>query len=217
MRGPDLPPVFVSALDEPNGHAMITPNVPTVNMTLLSAPILTTLIFQNTPTGRVIDPGVTSIDIYEDLPPTPDVTSLTGSSPYIATDSYGSLYVRRRLIGTVSPFGDGSAHIGLPGGVPIVLHLPDTTLSTAQSLPRWQREEMEFSPGETVSQMFPATLFSNVCGQCHGSVSGQQVDVSVQPDVLTQASVVTARTSPTVSIGLTPGSRGQPVGPPSSP
>ncbi len=217
VRPPPQTPVFVSSLDEPNGHTTVTPNTPTVDMTLLSVPILTTLMFQNTPTGRVIDPGVGSIDIYEDLPPTPDVTSLSGASPYITSDAYGPLYVRRRLLGTVDALSDGSARIELPGGVPLVLHLPTTKLSMTNGDPRWQREEMEFSPGEVVSQMFQPTFFSNVCGQCHGSVSGHQEDVSVQPDVLTQASVVAARTAPSVSVGLAVSSRGKPVGPPTSP
>jgi hypothetical protein len=217
VRGPNLPPVFQSSLDEPNGHTMVTPNSPTVDMTLLSVPLLTSLIFQNTPTGRVTDPGLTSVDIYEDLPPTPDVTSLSGSGPNITTDAYGPLYVRRRLLGTLDALTDGSAHVELPGGVPLVLHLPNTPTSMRSGDPRWQREEMEFSPGETVSQLFPPTFFSNVCGQCHGSVSGQQLDVSVQPDVLTQASIVAARGAPSVTLGVAQSSRGQPMGAPTSP
>jgi hypothetical protein len=152
------------------------------------------------------------------LPPTPDVTSLSSSSQYIQQDSYGSVYVRRRLIGTATPMSDGSAHVELPGGVPIVLHLPDTALSKMNNLPRWQREEVEFSPGETTNQTLPRTLFSNVCGQCHGSVSGKQLDVAVQPDILTQASVVLARGTAPAALGLTVGGRSSTiVGPPATP
>ena len=218
VRGPNLPAVFQSALDEPNGHTQVTPGVASVDLTLLDVGVLSSLIFQNTPTGRDIDPGVSSLDFYEELPPTPDVTSLSSSSAYITTDAYGSVYVRRRLIGTAQPLSDSSAHVTLPGGVPIVLHLPDTALSMKESLPRWQREEIEFSPGETLNQMLPRALFSSVCGQCHGSVSGQQVDVAVQPDILTQASIVLARGTTPAALGLTPGSRSTTiVGPPATP
>ena len=217
VRPLPLPAVFASSLDEPNGHTIVTPGKPTVDLTLLSVPLLSTLMFQNTPTGRVIDPGVGSIDIYEDLPPTPDVTSLSGSSEYIQTDSFGPLYVRRRLVGTVDALSDGTAHVEIPGGVPLVLHLPNTALSSKNADPRWQREEIEFSPGETVSQLFQPLFFNNICGQCHSSISGQQLDVAVQPDVLTQASVSAAHTASAVSLGLDVSSRGAPVGYPSSP
>ena len=36
-------------------------------------------------------------------------------------------------------------------------------------------------------------LFDAVCGGCHGSVSGQELDVFVSPDVLTGASKSLAR------------------------
>ena len=217
-RGPNLPAAFVSALDEPNGHTQVTPGVATVDVTFLDVGVLSSLLFQNTDTGRDIDPGLGSMDFYEDLPPTPDVTSLSSSSQYIVKDAYGSVYVRRRILGTATALSDGSAHVELPGGVPMVLHLPDTTLSRAGNFPRWQREEIEFSPGETMNQMLPRAIFSNVCGQCHGSVTGQQVDVSVQPDILTQASVVLARGTPANALGLTVGSRSTTfVGPPTTP
>jgi hypothetical protein len=31
-------------------------------------------------------------------------------------------------------------------------------------------------------------LFNSVCGGCHGSVSGAEIDVSITPDALTSAS-----------------------------
>jgi hypothetical protein len=218
VRGPNLPAVFQSALDEPNGHTMIVSGQSAVDVTFLDLGILSSLLFQNTPTGRDVDPGITSVDFYEELPPTPDVTSLSSNSQYIASDSYGSVYVRRRLIGSSPALSDGSMHVELPGGVPIVLHLPDTALSKAKNLPRWQREEIEFSPGEVLNQTLPSALFSNVCGQCHGSVSGQQVGVSVQPDVLTQASLVAGRTSSATELGLMVGARSSTiVGPPTTP
>jgi hypothetical protein len=217
VRGPNLPAAFASALDEPNGHTQVTPGTATVDLTLLDFPMLASLLFQNTPTGRQIDPGLGSVDFYEDLPPTPDVTALTGTSQYVAKDAYGYVYVRRRLLGTSTLFADGSAHVALPGGVPIVMHLPDTALSKQGSIPRWQREEIEFSPGETLNQSLPRTFFSNVCGQCHSSISGKQVDVAVQPDILTQASIVDARGTAATPFGLTPGSRSMVVGAPTSP
>jgi hypothetical protein len=217
LRGPDLPPVFTSSLDEPNGRTTVVPGIATVDLDILDFPVLATLLFQNTPTGRDFDPDINSVDIYEDLPPTPDVTSLTSSSQYITSDTFGPLYVRRRLIGSSPLLGDGSLHATVPGGVPLVLHLPDTSLSKMNHYPRYQREEMEFSPGEQNFQAFPRGFFNNVCGQCHGSISGLQTDVAVDPDVLTQASVVDARLTAATALGLSPSSRGSVVGAPSTP
>ena len=34
----------------------------------------------------------------------------------------------------------------------------------------------------------PRTFFNQLCGGCHGSISGRELDVSTDVDVLTQAS-----------------------------
>jgi hypothetical protein len=74
-----------------------------------------------------------------------------------------------------------------------------------------QREEMQFYPGEMAHQSFQRHLFNGLCGGCHGSVSGHEIDLAVKPDILTTASQVIARDkSPT---DLT----GTPVGAPQLP
>jgi hypothetical protein len=207
VRPAPLPPVFASALDEPNGHTTVVSGQASTDVDYLDAQVLASLLFQNTPTGRLIDPGQTSFDLYEDLPPDPGITSLSSSSPYIAKDTFGSVWVKRRLLGTVTAASDASAHVTLPGGLPLVIHLPDTPLSTARKLPRWQREEVEYSPGEVENQVFPNQFFSGLCGQCHGAVSGRPVDVAVQPDMLSQASNVASRTASPQNLDIAPGMR----------
>jgi hypothetical protein len=218
VRGPFLPPVFVSALDEPNAHTTIVPGQTFSDATYLDMQVLTSLFFQNTPTGRLIDPGLTSFDVYEDLPPDPGVTSFAAAnSTYVAQDDFGSVWVKRRPLMTGVPMqSDASAHMQLPGGVPIVFHLPDTPLSTQMKLPRWQREEVEYAPGETLNQSMPAdsinstfgpSFFNSLCGQCHNSISGQPVDVAVNPDILTQASMVLGRTQSPTNLNVAPASR----------
>jgi hypothetical protein len=76
-----------------------------------------------------------------------------------------------------------------------------------QKLPRWQREEIEYSPGEVLNQMLPNSFFSGLCGQCHGAISGKNIDVAVQPDVLSQASNVSARTAGAQNLAISPGTR----------
>ena len=60
-----------------------------------------------------------------------------------------------------------------------------------------QREQMQFYPGERVTQALPRRFFNGLCAGCHGSVSGIELDVAAQPDVLTAASQVAAKGSPT--------------------
>jgi hypothetical protein len=132
------------------------------------------------------------------------------------------VYARRRLLGHVPVAQDGSAHFVFPGGVPIVLHVSDPALGPL-NLSGFQREEMQFSPGEYTHQGFPHTpqggrvtgFFDGLCGTCHNAVSGRTTDATVQPDILTQASLVVARGSTPANLQIAPGQRDKNfVGPP---
>ena len=94
---------------------------PRADVDVLSMPVLTSLVFQNTPTGRVLDPGLSSVDVYEELPPASGVVDYASGGTNVTTDSFGQVYVRRRSMGTTNVYSDGSAHFKIPGGVPIVL------------------------------------------------------------------------------------------------
>ncbi|HEY5243569.1 MAG TPA: hypothetical protein VIJ22_18945, partial [Polyangiaceae bacterium] len=210
--------IFVSSLDEPNGHTTVNPSGGNADVTVLDMTVLASLLFQNTPTGRLIEPDLKSFDVYEDLPP--DVTTMPAcpTSGNLFCDSFGSVYVRRRVVGTVPLLSDGSAHFAIPGGLPMVLHLPDDSESQQMNLPRWQREEMTFVPGEQVHQSFPSQFFNNLCAGCHQSIPGQAVDFALGPDFLTQASTVVAAVNE-AAVDLTgpPSGRGQVTGPPANP
>ncbi len=210
--------IFVSSLDEPNGHTTVNPSGGNADVTVLDMTVLASLLFQNTPTGRLIEPDLKSFDVYEDLPP--DVTTMPAcpTAGNLFCDSFGSVYVRRRVVGTVPLLSDGSAHFAIPGGLPMVLHLPDDSESQQMNLPRWQREEMTFVPGEQVHQSFPSQFFNNLCAGCHQSIPGQAVDFALGPDFLTQASTVVAAVNE-AAVDLTgpPSGRGQIMGPPANP
>lgn len=207
-------PIFRSALDEPNGHVRLRPGDKNAEVTVLDTPVLASLLFQNTPTGRLIDPEIDRIEVYEDLPPPPDVDSFAKGGTFVANDAFGSVYVRRRILGTVPTKADRSARFLMPGGLPIVMKLPDTKLSRERNLPRWQREEMVFGPGEYAHQSFPERFFDALCGHCHGATSGKAIDVALDPDFVTQASATVPRNEPATLIGAT---RGDPIGPPPTP
>jgi hypothetical protein len=209
--------IFIGTGDEPNGNTTIHDGDPVADVTVLDMTALASLLFQNTPTGRVIEPDLPSFDVYEDLPP--DVTSMPQcpSNGNLFCDNYGSVYVRRRIVGNVPLLADGSAHFKIPGGLPIVLHLADDSESKANNLPRWQREQMTFVPGEYAHQSFRGTFFDSLCANCHGAISGHQVDVALNPDFLTEASSVQAAANSPVDLSGPPSGRGQVMGPPSNP
>jgi hypothetical protein len=167
-----------------------------------------------TPTGRLIDPELTSVEIYEDMPPPLDVDSFDKGGANVAQDAHGRVYVKRRLLGTVPFERDSSAKFNVPGGVPIVIRAPDTTLSRERKLPRWQRETYVFSPGEVVNQSFKRELFGSLCGSCHGSVSGKPIDAALIPDFVTEASRSAARSLPPLGLAIPPAQRTQIEGPP---
>jgi len=183
---------FVSAPDEPNGHTLVQPGEAGADVTVLDMPVLASLLFQNTPMRRIVERDLKSFELYEDLPPDVATFPPTCNAGFLACDDYGQVYVRRRLLGPVSVQSDGSAHFRIPGGLPIVVHLPEDAESRTMKLPRWQREEMTFTPGEHAHQSFSSAFFNNLCAGCHGALSGRPVDAALRPDFLTQASSVVA-------------------------
>jgi hypothetical protein len=184
--------VFKSKLDEPNGATRIDVASGQADVTILDFPLLTSLLFQNTRSRRFI-PDATDCEEWEDLPPEPGVRDYASGGAFVVSDNFGQVYVRRRLIGNFSTTDDGSAHVSIPGGVPLVL-APLVQLATdAKPTRHHQLEEMQFYPGEVVRQGFPRGLFNGVCASCHGAVSGLDSDIAANPDILTQASRVFAK------------------------
>ena len=208
--------VFAATLDEPNGFTIVRPGSTETDLTVLDVPVLASLLFQNTPTARSLE-NIDVLDVYEDMPPAGGVTSLDTAGPNVATDAFGKVYVRRRLLGHAKVATDGSLHVVMPGGLPIVLHLPDTEESRKNALPRYQREAMEFAPGEQVHQSFKREFFGGLCAGCHGALSGKPIDAAVQPDILTQASRTVSRGSQPLNLNLPPSQRGPIEGPPGKP
>jgi hypothetical protein len=112
---------------------------------------------------------------------------------------------------------DGSARFTIPGGLPILLHLTDDAESKQMNLPRWQRETMTFVPGESTHQGFRGTFFNNLCGGCHGSISGKPIDAALNPDFLTGASNVISNGKQPTDLTQGPSGRGGVLSPPFTP
>jgi hypothetical protein len=210
-------PVFHSTLDEPNGHTTVFGDKREAEVSVVDMRVLSSILFQNTPTGQHVDPDLDAFTVYEDMPPPLEVDSFDKGGANVVSDAFGRVYVRRRALGSVPIERDGSAKFNLPGGLPIVLKLADTKMSRDKALPRYQRESMVFFPGEYSHQSFKAEFFDALCGQCHGSISGRPTDVALRPDFVTQASATLSRDKPPFVLNKAPGERGAIEGPPATP
>ncbi len=144
-------------------------------------PMLATLLTKNNRGGRGLDEleAGDTLAIYRSAAPPPgDVDS---------GDAFQSL----ELVGTHALAADGSVFAKVPAGEPLVLELRrgSTPLLT-------MTEEHQFGQSEQTSLGISRDLFDGVCGGCHGSIEGPELDVVVNPDALTAASVSLSRPQP---------------------
>jgi hypothetical protein len=96
----------------------------------------------------------------------------------------GNVFQNRTLLGKAPLAADGSVRVNVPAGVGLVFELQDAGGGRIINL----GEEHQVSPGEMISMGISENLFDAVCGGCHGSVTGSELDVAVTPDALTGAS-----------------------------
>jgi hypothetical protein len=193
--------VFQSRRDEPNGRTRIVPDREDAVVHVLDFPLLETLLFSNTRTGLPIDHDVGGIRVYRVNPPAREARSF-GDLPgeQIVEDEFGRMHSDMEELGFVPLNADGSAKFRFPGGTPIVLGVTDQNNELLEfneddpfEGPRIQKEQMQFYPGERIAQSFPREDFNGLCGGCHGSLRGRELDVAVEVDVLTSASQTQAK------------------------
>lgn len=187
--------VFASRIDEPNAHTRVDPNARDAIIQVHDFPLLATLVFANARTGRPIDDRIGGFRVFAASPPPAGTTSFGQVSSRVVTDAYGQVYVDLADLGWVPTEPDGSAKFAFRGGTPIllaptddrgrVLDFPAGAPFTGSEI---QREEMQFYPGERSNQSMRRPLFNSLCGGCHGSITGRELDVVVNVDALTSAS-----------------------------
>jgi hypothetical protein len=155
----------------------------TAIMHLPDAPVLATLLGANLRHGRNIaamDKAV-ALKVYEESPPaSANPGGLVGTQ---------QVYTSRTSLGKAAFESDHSLKVFLPAGRPLILEFVDGNDNPVFTM----TEEHQVSVGEYITPGPPRALFNPICGGCHGSISGSELDVAVSPDALTGASVSLSR------------------------
>lgn len=94
------------------------------------------------------------------------------------------IFESRTMLGRAELADDGSVRVRLPSKAGVVLELQDDKGNMIVRM----GEEHQLGPSERISMGVSQKLFDAVCGGCHGSVSGRELDIAVTPDALTGAS-----------------------------
>jgi len=155
------------------GH-MEDPGTPTATMHFPDASVLATLLGANLRRARnVADMDrATALKVYEEIPPA----------------SAGAA-ASRNAVGTASFESDHSLKVIVPAGKPLILELIDGSGTPVLTM----TESHQLRAGEYITPGPPRALFNSICGGCHGSLSGSELDVAVSPDALTGASISASR------------------------
>jgi hypothetical protein len=147
-------------------------------------PLLATLLGANLRKGRNVeafDVGTQLRVSIEQAPPGPGA-AVTGTQ---------KVFSQRTVVGTAPLRDDHSLKVTVPARKPLILEVLDDSGKVVFEM----TEEHQVSPGEYVTPGAPRPLFNAICGGCHGSISGQELDVAVTPDALTGASNSMSRES----------------------
>ncbi|MBX3250138.1 MAG: PD40 domain-containing protein [Myxococcales bacterium] len=196
--------IFESKPDEVNGASEIDPSRDGALLHFLDFPLLGTLLFENTRAPRRIDPDVGGVRLLEVLPPPASARTFADVAANVVSDEYGEVYVRYEPLGDVTLAADGSARVRIPGGAPFLLQplgADGSALAFGEGDPftgeMIQKEQMQVYPGEALNQSLPRRFFNGLCGTCHGSISGRELDAAIDVDVVTHATQTQSRyTSP---------------------
>jgi hypothetical protein len=140
-------------------------------------PMIFTLLNANLRRGRPVEHyrQATHLALYRERPAPPGTSAGGGE---------GGIFEDREYLGRVALASDGSARVRVPAGTGLILELQRSNGDVIDTM----REEHQVGPGEVISIGVSEKLFDGVCGGCHGSVSGRELDAALSADVLTGAS-----------------------------
>ena len=140
------------------------------------APMVFTVLTGNLRRGRPLDAfsGARFLAVYTESTCTP-----SNCSP-----GANGIFESRQFLGKAALADDGSVKVTLPSRTGLVFELQDGSGKVVVRM----GEEHQMGPGERIAMGVRRNLFDAICGGCHGSISGEELDVAVTPDALTGAS-----------------------------
>ncbi|MDB4955018.1 MAG: Periplasmic component of the Tol biopolymer transport system-like protein [Myxococcales bacterium] len=171
--------VFGGTTTMDTGHAVV--HMP-------DAPMVFTLLTANLRRGRPVDAFRTAkyLAVYSE--------DKCGAG---CTANTNGIFQARTLLGTAPLADDGSVKIQVPSGTGVVFELQDANKQPIITM----GEEHQMGPGEQISMGISQKLFDAVCGGCHGSVTGHELDIAVTADALTGASQSLSASAPPTAVG----------------
>ena len=98
--------VFTSRIDEANGASTIYTDAARTDrsqITVVDMPMLVSLLFQNTRTGRVVPTQNYPVEIWESLPPESGVKSYADGGAFVVDDAFGKVLRAAALAGCGQP------------------------------------------------------------------------------------------------------------------
>ncbi|MBL4632967.1 MAG: hypothetical protein JKY56_03795 [Kofleriaceae bacterium] len=91
-------------------------------------------------------------------------------------------------MGSAPLASDGSVYIRVPTKIPLFLELLDQSGTPIFRM----EEETQFAANENINLAVPERAYSTLCAVCHGSISGRDLDIVVDVDVISTASQTAA-------------------------
>ncbi|NVB79270.1 MAG: hypothetical protein HOV81_12785 [Kofleriaceae bacterium] len=126
--------------------------------------------------------------------------------PGSCTRGSNGIYENRMMLGAADLDDDGSVKVRLPSKTGVVLSLANddgTVIKMGEEHQLGPGEEIAMGVRQTIKNFAGQTvnLYDAVCGGCHGTVTGRELDVFVTPDALTGASASASQTKEPKAIG----------------
>ena len=152
------------------------------------APMVFTLLVANLRRGRPLEEfgAARFLAVYSE--------GMCGAN---CTPGGNGIFESRTLLGKAPLASDGSVKISLPSASGVVFELQDGSGNPIIKM----SEEHQLGPGERISLGVSRQFHNAICGGCHGSITGRELDVAITPDALTSASQSASQNSAAQSLG----------------
>lgn len=153
-------------------------------------PLLATIQGSNDRRGRRIEDLRRARTVRYFTQEAPPNSCTTSAHPDCSGKLSGTeqVYESRVEVGSAPLAEDGSVYLRVPTKIPLFLELLDEAGTPIFRM----EEETQFAANENINLAVPERAYSTLCAVCHGSISGRDLDIVVDVDVITTASQTAA-------------------------